>query len=57
MKNQEGLLGTTVVAWKPMLTTIPEVRRAAYNANVAYIYRKKIMDKATQRSQEEQLNL
>lgn len=34
-KNEENLLGTTDVTWKPILTTIPEVLLAAYNANIA----------------------
>lgn len=32
------LLGTTDVTWKPILTTIPEVRCAAYSAKVACVY-------------------
>lgn len=31
------ILGTTDVWWKPMLTTIPDVLLAAYNASVACV--------------------
>lgn len=35
-QEQNSLLGTTDVWWKPIFTTIPEVCFAANSANVAY---------------------
>lgn len=34
--HKRNLLGTTEVTWKPILTTIPDVRFEAYKANTAY---------------------
>ena len=37
LRQVKDLLGTTDVTWKPMLTTIPDVRLAAQRAKVACI--------------------
>lgn len=40
-KDQNILLGTTDVQWKPILTTIPEILFAAYKAKVACMFNNK----------------
>lgn len=38
LRGYNSLLGRIVMTWKPMLTTIPDVRRAAYRAKTAWKY-------------------